>query len=191
MASVSVSESRVDSCRTVNGSPWDAAPYNVHPSARSPEAADSPLRGDKEVVQLCNPVSDPSGRISARRCRNPPNAWIERLAAGRSVVVGRTRPLRFVFLCHADAPSSGSIGWKQREDAGRKLEIRVIDLRRRNACRRRSISALPAWRAPAGPVPAGQGRKPAEPGARTARALRGWRRSGPMATSRYRCWGHS
>ena len=39
--------------------------------------------------------------------------------------------------------------------------------------------------APAGPVPAG--RKPADPGARTARAFTGWRRSGPMATSR---WGH-
>jgi len=48
--------------------------------------------------------------------------------------------------------------------------------------------ALPAWRALAGPVTFGQGRKPAEPGARTARAFTGWRRSGPMATSRSPCW---
>jgi hypothetical protein len=47
-----------------------------------------------------------------------------------------------------------------------------------------TLTALPARRALAGPAAAGQGRKPAEPGARTARALRGWRRSGPMATSR-------
>src|SRR5713226_6923665 len=51
---------------------------------------------------------------------------------------------------------------------------------------RRGAFALSAWHAPAGPVPAGQGRKPAELGARTARAFTGWRRSGPMATSR---WG--
>jgi hypothetical protein len=50
-----------------------------------------------------------------------------------------------------------------------------------------TLPALPAWRALAGPVTSGQGRKPAEPGARTARAFTGWRRSGPMAISR---WGH-
>jgi hypothetical protein len=47
-----------------------------------------------------------------------------------------------------------------------------------------TLPALPAWRAPAGPVTSGQGRKPAEPGARIARALSGWRRSGPMTKSR-------
>jgi hypothetical protein len=54
-----------------------------------------------------------------------------------------------------------------------------------------TLPALPAWRALAGPVTFGQGRKPAEPGARTARAFTGWRRSGPMATSRSPCWRHS
>jgi hypothetical protein len=62
VASVSVSESRADFCRTFNGPPWDAAPIYVHPGAR-PEAPDSPLRGGKEVVQRWNPVSDPSGII--------------------------------------------------------------------------------------------------------------------------------
>jgi hypothetical protein len=55
-----------------------------------------------------------ASKLSADGFGNPPNAGIERLAAVRSVVVGRTRPLPFLFLCHADAPSSGSIGWKQR-----------------------------------------------------------------------------
>src|ERR1700716_2080279 len=53
------------------------------------------------------------------------------------------------------------------------------------------LLTLPAWRALAGPAICRQGREPAEPGARIARALRGWRRSGPMAASRSRCWGHS
>jgi hypothetical protein len=60
----------------------------------------------------------------------------------------------------------------------RKSEIRVIELRRRNACGRRGTSALPACQAPAGPASSGQGRKPAEPGARTARAFTGWRLHG-------------
>jgi hypothetical protein len=51
-----------------------------------------------------------------------------------------------------------------------------------------TLPALPAWRALAGPVTSGQGRKPAEPGARTARAFTGWRQSGPMAISRSPCW---
>jgi hypothetical protein len=66
VTSVSVSESRADWCRTVNGSPWDAAPIYVHPGARTREAPASPLRGGKEVVQLWNPVSDPSGIIWIR-----------------------------------------------------------------------------------------------------------------------------
>src|SRR6202023_312790 len=47
----------------------------------------------------------------------------------------------------------------------------------------RSQSELPAWREDAGPATAGQGRKPRSGGAR-APALRGWRWSGPLATSR-------
>jgi hypothetical protein len=49
------------------------------------------------------------------------------------------------------------------------------------------LLTLPAWQAPAGPATSGQGRKPRSGGARCVPALRGWRRSGPMATSR---WGH-
>ena len=49
-------------------------------------------------------------KLSADGLGNPPNAGIEGLAAVRPVVVGRTRPLVFLFLRHADAPSSGSIG---------------------------------------------------------------------------------
>jgi hypothetical protein len=60
----------------------------------------------------------------------------------RSVVVGRTRSLPFVFLCHADAPSPGSIGWKQRGSPRRKSKTPVIDLRRRNACGRRITPSL-------------------------------------------------
>jgi hypothetical protein len=51
-----------------------------------------------------------ASKLSADRFGNPPNAGIERLAAVRSVVVGRTRPLALLFLRHADAPPSGSIG---------------------------------------------------------------------------------
>jgi hypothetical protein len=50
-----------------------------------------------------------TSKLSADGFGDPPNAGIEGLAAGRSVVVRRTRPLPFLFLCHADAPSSGSI----------------------------------------------------------------------------------
>jgi hypothetical protein len=49
-----------------------------------------------------------ASKLSADGFSNPPIAGIEGFAPGRSVVVGRTRPL--LFLCHADAPSSGSIG---------------------------------------------------------------------------------
>jgi hypothetical protein len=49
-------------------------------------------------------------KLSADGFGNPPNAGIDGFAAERSVVVGRTRPLPFLVLCHADAPSSGSIG---------------------------------------------------------------------------------
>ena len=45
-----------------------------------------------------------ASKLSADGFGNPPNARIEELAAGRSVVVGRTRPLPFLFLCYADAP---------------------------------------------------------------------------------------
>jgi len=51
-----------------------------------------------------------ASKLSADGFGNPPNAGIEGLAAERSVVVGRTRPLPYLFLCHTDAPSSGSIG---------------------------------------------------------------------------------
>ena len=51
-----------------------------------------------------------ASKLSADSFCNPPNAGIEGLAAVRSVVVGRTRPLRFFFRRHADAPSSESIG---------------------------------------------------------------------------------
>jgi hypothetical protein len=51
-----------------------------------------------------------ASKLSADGFGNPPNAGIEGLAALRSVVVGRTRPLSFLFLCHADTPSSGSVG---------------------------------------------------------------------------------
>jgi hypothetical protein len=49
-----------------------------------------------------------ASKLSADGFGNSPNAGIEGLAAGRSVVVGRTGSLPFLFLCHADAPSSGS-----------------------------------------------------------------------------------
>jgi hypothetical protein len=102
-----------------------------------------------------------ASKLSADGFGNPPNAGIERLAAVRSVVVGRTRSLPFLFLCHADAPSSGSVGWKQRGNGQRKSEIQAIDLRRRNACRRRGPSALTPRKTPAGPATSGQGREPA------------------------------
>ena len=51
---------------------------------------------------------------------------------GDPLSFGRPRSLSFLFLCHADTPSSGSIGWKQRGNPQRKSEIRIIDLRRRN-----------------------------------------------------------
>jgi hypothetical protein len=47
-----------------------------------------------------------------------------------------------LFLCHADAPSSGFIGWKQCVNPRRKSEIRIIDLRRRNAYERRITPSL-------------------------------------------------
>jgi hypothetical protein len=48
----------------------------------------------------------------------------------------------------------------------------------------RSHHSLPAWTALAGPVTACQARKPAEPGAPTARGLTGWRGPGPLVKSR-------
>jgi hypothetical protein len=66
VASVSVSESRAHWCRTFNGPPWDAAPIHVHPSERTQETADSPLRDGTPVVQRWEPVRDLSGRIWVR-----------------------------------------------------------------------------------------------------------------------------
>jgi hypothetical protein len=43
---------------------------------------------------------------------NPQGSGIEKHTVGRSVVVGGRRSLLFLFLCHAHAPSSVSIGWK-------------------------------------------------------------------------------
>src|SRR6266849_486006 len=51
-----------------------------------------------------------ASKLSADGFGGPPNAGIDGLAVGRSVVVRWTRPLSFLFLCHTDAPSSGSIG---------------------------------------------------------------------------------
>src|SRR5216683_5285020 len=57
-----------------------------------------------------------ASKLSADGFSNPQDSRIERHAVRRSVVVGRTRSLPFLFLilCHADAPSQGSVGWKQR-----------------------------------------------------------------------------
>jgi hypothetical protein len=66
VASASVSESRADWCRRVNGPPWGAAPIHEHPSARSPETIDSPLRDGTEVLPQYEPVSDRYGRIWVR-----------------------------------------------------------------------------------------------------------------------------
>src|SRR5450631_1086167 len=44
----------------------------------------------------------------------------------------------------------------------------------------RSYNPLPAWTALAGPATSRQARKPAEPGAPTARGLTGWRGPGPL-----------
>ena len=78
-----------------------------------------------------------ASELSADGFGDPLNAGIEGPAALWPVVVGRTRSLPFLFLCHADAPLPGSIGWKQRGKPRRNPEIPVIDLRRRNTCRRR------------------------------------------------------
>jgi hypothetical protein len=83
-------------------------------------------------------------KLSTDGFGNPPNAGIERTAALRSVVVGRTTSLPFLFLCHADALLPGFIGWKQSEISQRKSEIPVIDFQRRNACKRR-IVLLWSW----------------------------------------------
>ena len=48
----------------------------------------------------------------------------------------------------------------------------------------RSYNPLPAWTALAGPATSRQARKPAEPGAPTARGLTGWRGPGPLVKSR-------
>jgi hypothetical protein len=129
-----------------------------------------------------------ASKLSADGFGYPPNAGIEGLAAVRSVVVGRATPLRFFFLCHADAPSSGPSDESSQEfhDESQKFESSTCGVEML-ACGE-TLPALPAWRALAGPVTFGQGRKPAEPGARTARAFTRWRRSGPMATSRSPCW---
>jgi hypothetical protein len=66
VASVGVSESRAELCRTLNGPPWGAAPILVHPSARAPETVDSPLRGGSPVVQHWEPVIDFHGTIWVR-----------------------------------------------------------------------------------------------------------------------------
>ena len=118
----------------------------------------------------------------------PPNAGIEGLAAVRSVVVGRATPLRFFFLCHADVPRQGPSDESSQEfhDESQKFDSSTCGVEML-ACSE-TLPALPVWRALAGPVTFGQGRKPAEPGARTARAFTGWHRSGPMATSRSPCW---
>jgi hypothetical protein len=60
------------------------------------------IGGDRRLTLLAS-------KLSADGFGNPPNAGIEGLAAARSVVVGWTTPLAFLFLRHADAPSSGSI----------------------------------------------------------------------------------
>jgi hypothetical protein len=65
VASVSVSESRAELCRTLNGPPWGAAPILMHPSARARETVDSPLRGGT-VVQRWEPVIDFYGTIWVR-----------------------------------------------------------------------------------------------------------------------------
>src|SRR6266849_1850813 len=83
-----------------------------------------------------------ASKLSADGFSNPQDSRIERHAVRRSVVFGRTRSLPCLFLCHADAPSSGSIGWRQRGNPRRKSEIPVIDLRRRNTCRRRIVPSL-------------------------------------------------
>jgi hypothetical protein len=51
-----------------------------------------------------------ASKLSADGFGYPQKTGIEGLAAVRPVVVGGATPLRFLFLCHADAPSSGSIG---------------------------------------------------------------------------------
>src|ERR1700686_5317475 len=55
-----------------------------------------------------------ASKLSADGFSNPQDSRIERHAIRRSVVVSRTRSLPFLFFCHADAPWSGSIGWKRR-----------------------------------------------------------------------------
>ena len=67
VASVCVSESRAELCRTLNGPPWGAAPILVHPSASARETVDSPLRGGSPpVVQRWEPVIDLYGTIWVR-----------------------------------------------------------------------------------------------------------------------------
>jgi len=112
---------------------------------------------------------------------------IERCAVRRSVVVGRTRSLPFLFLCDADAPWSGSIGWKQRRThgGGQEFESSTCGVEM-PACGGFSFSGvgrdtprnarhlnLPAWQAPAGPATSGQGRKRRSGGARCAPAFTG------------------
>jgi hypothetical protein len=60
-----------------------------------------------------------------------------------------------------------------RNSATGESEIRVIELRRRNACGRQGTSASPAWQAPAGPASSGQG--PQAGGAGRANSARFYR----------------
>src|ERR1700737_3873086 len=54
---------------------------------------------------------------------NPQDSRIERPLVRRPVVVGQTRSLPFVFLCHADAPSPGSTDGNSAEAHGESQKL--------------------------------------------------------------------
>ena len=80
-----------------------------------------------------------ASELSADGFCNPQNARVKRLTGARSVVIGRTRPVSFLFHRHSDAPSSGPSDEKQRGSSERKSESRAVVAERKDTCCRRFL----------------------------------------------------
>jgi hypothetical protein len=80
-----------------------------------------------------------TSELSADSFRNPQNAGVKRLTGARSVVIGRTKPLPFLFRRHSDAPSSSPSNEQQRRSAEQKSELRAVVAERKDTCGRRSL----------------------------------------------------
>jgi hypothetical protein len=101
-----------------------------------------------------------------RRAVRPPSRYcVFGICAGEPCSESRTRPGPKQWPKHT-----------QHHTAARPSQSRLE--------RVRSHHSLPAWTALAGPATACQARKPAEPGAPTARGLTGWRGPGLLVKSR-------